>query len=72
MQVGLNIFSLCLFHSLFLPLIKVMWNINDFDEEAFFSARERHILDLLNYGLIMSGPDNQEDSSEKKGVTDEN
>ncbi len=52
-HIGLNMFALCAFPILFLPLIKIMWNMNDLDDAGFMTERKKHIIELLRHGLFL-------------------
>lgn len=58
-QVGVNIFSLCAFHSFFLPVVKLMWGLPELDEEAFLESRKRHIVELLRHGIFHNADSNE-------------
>lgn len=51
-HISLNVISLCFFPALFLPFIKIMWNVPEIDEEQFFNNRISYITDLLENGLF--------------------
>lgn len=51
-HVALNIISLCLFHTFFMPLIRVMWELTSDDTSSFLEDRKRSINDLLVHGMF--------------------
>lgn len=57
-HVALNIFSLCVFHGFFMPLIRVMWGLSADDTSSFIEARKRSINDLLVHGMFLK-PDGE-------------